>query len=91
MTMKDHHHKQALCAVANRIVNWIFSVLKRGKPFELRDREGNSITLCEAKAIILERYTVGKNIRAKRRFNRIERPSETGKIACAPGTGSHSH
>lgn len=57
MTMKDHHHKQALCAVANRIVNWIFSVLKRGKPFELRDREGNSITLCEAKAIILERIS----------------------------------
>ncbi|WP_418609537.1 IS110 family transposase [Gluconobacter cerinus] len=73
MTVKGHYHKQALCAVANRIVNRIFSVLKRGKPYELRDREGNSITLCEAKAIILERYTVGENIRAGRRSNRIEK------------------
>ncbi|MCH4023390.1 MAG: IS110 family transposase [Acetobacter sp.] len=75
MTVKGHHHKQALCAVANRIVNRIFSVLKRGKPYEMRDREGNSITLCEAKAIILERYTVGENIRTGRRSNRIEKNS----------------
>ena len=73
MTVKGHHHKQALCAVANRIVNRIFSILKRGKPYELRDREGNSITLSEAKAIILKRYTVGENIRAGRRSNRIEK------------------
>ncbi|GBR41976.1 hypothetical protein AA3266_2905 [Gluconobacter kondonii NBRC 3266] len=75
MTAKGHHHKQALCAVANRIVNRIFSVLKRGKPYEVRDREGNSITLCEAKAITLERYTVGENSRAGRRSNRIEKNS----------------
>ncbi|AFW03094.1 transposase [Gluconobacter cerinus] len=75
MTLKGHHHKQALCAVANRIVNRIFSVLKRGKPYEVRDREGNSLTLCGAKAIILERYTVGENIRAGRRSNRIEKNS----------------
>ena len=31
MTTKGHHHKQALCAVANRLANRIFSVLRQWK------------------------------------------------------------
>jgi transposase len=33
MTVRGHHHKQALGAVANRLVNRILSVLRRGKPY----------------------------------------------------------
>ena len=58
MTTKGHHHKQALCAVANRLVNRIFRVLRTGKPYGLRDLDGRPIGIAEAKAIVAERYTV---------------------------------
>jgi transposase len=70
MTIRGHHHKQALCAVANRLVNRIFSVLRRGKPYVLRDRDGREITVAEAKALVAEQYTVPEAIRASRRANR---------------------
>jgi hypothetical protein len=71
MTHRSHHHKQALCAVANRLVSRIFHVLRTGKPYVLRDRDGREISLAEAKAIIIERYTVSESIRATRRVNRV--------------------
>jgi transposase len=71
MTHRSHHHKQALCAVANRLVSRIFHVLRTGKPYILRDRDGREISLAEAKALITERYTVSESIRATRRVNRV--------------------
>lgn len=70
MTTRGHHHKQALCAVANRIANRILSVLRSGKPYALRDMDGREITIGEAKAIIAERYIVPEAVRASRRSNR---------------------
>jgi transposase len=71
MTSKGHHHKQALCAVANRLINRIFRVLRTGKPYGLRDLDGRPIKVAEAKAIIAERYTVPPDVRARRRINRL--------------------
>jgi transposase len=70
MTIRGHHHKQALCAVGNRLVNRIFSVMRRGKPYVLRDRDGRQITVAEAKVLVAEQYTVPEGIRASRRANR---------------------
>uniref|UniRef100_A4WYA7 IstB domain protein ATP-binding protein n=1 Tax=Cereibacter sphaeroides (strain ATCC 17025 / ATH 2.4.3) TaxID=349102 RepID=A4WYA7_CERS5 len=72
MTGKGHHHKQALCAVANRLVNRIFSVLRSGRPYVLRDADGRGISVAEAKAIVAERYNVPDAIRATRRANRTQ-------------------
>ena len=72
MTSKGHHHKQALCAVANRLVNRIFSVMRRGRPYVLRATDGTEITISQAKAIIAERYTVSESVRAGRRANRTQ-------------------
>ncbi|HEU0222988.1 MAG TPA: IS110 family transposase [Paracoccaceae bacterium] len=71
MTTKGHHHKQALRAVANRLVNRIFRVLRTGKPYGLRDLDGRPVGVAEAKAIVAERYTVPETIRASRRANRL--------------------
>jgi hypothetical protein len=71
MTTKGHHHKQALCAVANRLANRILSVMRSGRPHVLRDREGGEITIAQAKALIAARFTVPDTIRASRRANRI--------------------
>jgi transposase len=71
MMTKAHHHKQALCAVANRLANRIYSVLKRGRPYALRDAGGNPLTLAQAKSMILERFVVPEAIRSRRRTNRV--------------------
>lgn len=70
MTRKGHHHKQALCAVANRLVNRIFSVLRSGKPYVLRDSNGRKLSVAEAKAIVAECYNVPEAVRDTRRANR---------------------
>jgi len=72
MTGKGHHHKQALCAVANRLVNRIFSVLRSGRPHVLRDPDGHAISIAEAKALFAARYHVPEAIRATRRANRAQ-------------------
>jgi hypothetical protein len=71
MTTKGHHHKQALCAVANCLANRILSVMRSGRPYVLRDREGGEITIAQAKALIAARFTVPDTIRASRRANMV--------------------
>ncbi|MCG4274954.1 IS110 family transposase, partial [Acetobacter senegalensis] len=70
MMVKGHHHKQALCAVANRLANRIYSVLKHGRPYVLRDIDGSPVTVAQGKTIILKRSLVPESIRASRRANR---------------------
>ena len=67
MTVKGHHHKQAICAVANRLVNRIHRVLRTGEPYELRDIDGRVLTIAEAKGIVRRRYNVSTQIRDARR------------------------
>ncbi len=69
MVVKGHHHKQALCAVVNRLVNRIYRVLKTGGPYELRATDGELIDVTTAKQIVRERFTVPETIRAARRRN----------------------
>lgn len=71
MVQKGHHHKQALCAVATRLVNRIFRVLKSGRPYVLRDDAGTTLDIAQAKAIILDQFTVPADIRAGRCRNRL--------------------
>jgi transposase len=73
MTTRGHHHKQALCAVANRLINRIFRVLRTGKPYVLRDLDGREIDIAEARSIVAVRYTVPPDIRASRRVNCVQK------------------
>ena len=67
MVNKGHHHKQALCAVATRLVNRIHRVLKTGVPYVLRDRDGQPISVQQGKAIVTAQLTVPEEIRNSRR------------------------
>ena len=67
MVRKGHHHKQALCAVATRLVNRIHAVLKSGRPYVLRDTDGRPIDLSEGRRIVAERFSVPDEIRRARR------------------------
>jgi transposase len=71
MVHKGHHHKQAVCAVAIRLVNRIFCVLKSGRPYVLQDESGAPVTIAQARAVILKRFTVPADIRAGRCRNKL--------------------
>jgi transposase len=72
MVRKGHHHKQALCGVATRLVNRIGKVLRTGELYELRDTTGKPITTAEGRAIIAERFSIPVEIRNARRRHRAE-------------------
>ncbi len=67
MVRKGHHHKQALCAVATRLVSRIHRVLKTGEPYILRGPNGQEFSVAEAKRLVVERFTVSEDIRRTRR------------------------
>ena len=72
MVRKGHHHKQALCAVATRLVNRIGKVLRTGEAYELRDSTGKPITVAEGRAIVAEHFVIPVEIRNARRRQRVE-------------------
>ena len=72
MVRKGHHHKQALCAVATRIVNRIGKVLRTGEAYELRDQAGKPISVAEGRAIVAEQFSIAAEIRNARRKHRAE-------------------
>ena len=72
MVRKGHHHKQALCAVATRIVNRIGKVLRTGEAYELRDQAGKPISVAEGRAIVAEQFSIPVEIRNARRKHRAE-------------------
>jgi transposase len=72
MVHKGHHHKQALCAVATRLVNRIYRVLKTGVPYVLRNMQGAAISVAEGKQLIRDQYTVPVEIRRSRRRHNVE-------------------
>lgn len=83
MVTRGHHHKQALCAVATRLVSRIFRVLKTGHAYELRDLDGRPITVTEGKRIVAERFTVPAEIRRTRRRQAVVDSAGTTLASCA--------
>jgi hypothetical protein len=75
MVRKGHHHKQALCAVATRLVNRIHRVLKTDQPYVLRDQDGACITVQQGKRIVSERFTVPQEIRQSHRNQLLPIPT----------------
>jgi transposase len=75
MVHKGHHHKQALCAVATRLVNRIYRVLKTGQPYVLRDLQGLTITVQEGKRIVTTQFTVPLEVRRTRRNQPMPQPA----------------
>lgn len=67
MVHRGHHHKQALCAVANRLVNRIHRVLKTNQPYVLRDLEGRPLDIKAAKALVKAQFSIPEDIRNHRR------------------------
>ena len=67
MVREGRHHKQALCAVATRLVNRVGMVLRAGRPCQLRGTDGRAIAVAEGKVVVAERFAVPAEIRDARR------------------------
>ena len=62
---KTHH--QAMGAVMSHLSARVLSVLREGRPYQLRDVQGNPVTSAEALSLIRACYTVPQELRRQRR------------------------
>jgi transposase len=65
MVNKGQHHNQAVCACATHLLDRIRAVLRDGRPYQLRDVDGQPVTWQQARAIITERYQVPEEVRQR--------------------------
>jgi hypothetical protein len=71
MMRKGKHHTQAVCACATHLLDRVLAVLRSDTPYEVRDTDGTAVSGQQARAIIVERYTVPEEVR--RRTNKRHR------------------
>jgi transposase len=61
------HHTQAVCACASHLASRIYAILQEERPYQLRDREGRSISPAEGQHICRAQYRVPEKIRQRNR------------------------
>ena len=67
MAHNGKNHVQAMGAVISHMSARVLAVLREDKPYELRDKDGRSVSREEASKIILSKYQVLEEIRRERR------------------------
>jgi transposase len=72
------HHSQAVCACASHLASRIYTVLKQQRPYELRDPDGNPISLEVSRKFCLK-YRVPDHVRQRnnKRFRRNRSQQQT--------------
>jgi transposase len=81
------HHNSALCHIATTLLGRIIACWRSGKPYILRDVDGTPVTTTQARAIIAERYTIPKDLRARRRTTTAGTGRRSKKSRSASSTG----
>ncbi len=80
MVQRGKHHTQAVCACSTHLLDRVLAVLRADQPYELRDVQGQPVTVDEARRLIAERYTVPEDVRRqnskRRRREQRERQAE---------------
>ncbi len=81
MVHHGKHHCQAVCACATHLLDRIWVVLSEDRPYELRDVDGQPVTVEEAQRIIAERYRVPAEVRQhnNRRHRRARTEAQAEK------------
>jgi hypothetical protein len=62
---KGKHHKQAVCACATHLLDRVLAVLRQDKPYVVRDTDGTALSGQQARAMIVERYSVPEEVRQR--------------------------
>jgi hypothetical protein len=92
MVQAGKHHNSALCHIATTLLNRIIACWRTQQPYILHDVDGTPVTTHQARAIIAERYTIPKDLRARRRTTRPGTGRRNKKSPSAPSTDpSASH
>jgi len=65
MMHKGKHHTQAVCACATHLLDRVRVILTENRAFELRDVDGTPLSPQQAREIVVERYTVPKEVRQR--------------------------
>jgi transposase len=81
------HHNSALCHIATTLLSRIVACWRAQRPYILRDVDGTPVTREQARAIIAERYTIPKDLRARRRTTASGTGRRNKKSRSAPSTG----
>jgi transposase len=81
------HHNSALCHIATTLLNRIIACWRARQPYVLRDVDGTPVTKEQARAIIAERYTIPKDLRAQRRTTDSGTGGRNKRSRSAPSTG----
>ena len=81
------HHNSALCHIATTLLTRIIACWRAGQPYVLRDIDGTAVTIGQARAVITERYTIPKDLRARRRTTGTGTDRRSKKSQSAPSTG----
>jgi hypothetical protein len=93
MTQAGKHHTAALCTIAAVLVTRLAACWRAGRPYQLRDTDGNLITPEQGRAICAQRYAIPATTRSGRRSIRqsADRKNRTGRRSkespSAPTTG----
>jgi transposase len=67
MVERGKDHLGANCVVAAALAERVWTVMRRGEPYAIRDTDGRAVTPAEAADIIDEHWTVPAEVRARRR------------------------
>src|SRR5215216_1898373 len=84
MMHKGKHHKQAVCACATHLLDRVLAVLRAEQPYEVRDTDGTPLTGQQARAMIVERYSVPAEVR-RRTSKRNRRQQADQRAERRPG------
>jgi len=55
--------------VVSHRLSRVYTVLKEERPYQLRDLEGNSVTMVEARSLVREQFRVPEEVRRLRRHH----------------------
>ena len=66
MCERGHHHIQATCATARKLVCRVWTTLTSGEPYQLRDVDGNPVNRVQARELAA-RYAVPEHVRRRAR------------------------
>lgn len=89
MVVKRRHHTQAVCAVATQLTTRLYAILRRGRPYELRDLDGRTISVAEGRIIVQQQFQVPDEIRKARRCA-VDDPSDTERATARQKQGEPS-
>ena len=90
MVHEGKHHNSALCHISTVLLTRIVACWRRGTPYLIRDVDGTPLMPNEARRIVMERYHVSADLRAKRKTTGKGTSRRSKESLSAPSTGSSS-